>query len=122
MKVTVLASGASVVSTAFHYDVMRLCSFIILLATSTAIRSANVEDLERNYDFNALLDDEGDYTLYWNYDPELKTITFAVRVRTTGWIGFGLSPNGQMPQSDVVIGWVDDSGRSFFHVSSVTTS
>ena len=31
-------------------------------------------------------------------------------------VGFGLSPNGQMPGSDVVIGWVDDDGNAHFHV------
>ncbi|XP_065886142.1 DBH-like monooxygenase protein 1 homolog [Dysidea avara] len=29
----------------------------------------------------------------------------AVQVQTTGWIGFGFSPNGGMTGSDVVIGW-----------------
>ena len=98
---------------------MRVCSFIIFLAASTAIRSAHVQDLEQNYNYNAILDDEGKYILYWNFDLEQETITFAVRVRTTGWIGFGLSPNGQMPLSDVIIGWVDGSGQNSFHVSSV---
>ncbi|XP_065897525.1 putative DBH-like monooxygenase protein 2 isoform X2 [Dysidea avara] len=37
----------------------------------------------------------------------------AVRVQTTGWIGLGFSPNGQMPGSDVVIGWVDNTGKRF---------
>ena len=27
---------------------------------------------------------------------------------TTGWIGFGLSPAGQMPGSDIIIGWISD--------------
>ena len=32
-------------------------------------------------------------------------------------MGFGLSPNGQMPGSDVVIGWVTDQGEVVFHVA-----
>ena len=56
------------------------------------------------------------YTLFWSFDRATQNISFAVRVRTTGWVGFGLSPNGQMPQSDVVIGWVENGGRSQFHV------
>jgi hypothetical protein len=39
----------------------------------------------------------------------------AEQVATTGWVGFGLSPNGQMPDSDVVIGWVTDDGQTVFH-------
>ena len=71
--------------------------------------------LEEKYRFSAILDDG--YTLYWNFDLEQQTIAFAVNVSTTGWVGFGLSPNGQMPQSDVVIGWVDNNGNTQFHVS-----
>ena len=57
--------------------------------------------------------------MYWSFDSEMETISFAVRVQTTGWIGFGLSPNGQMPGSDVIIGWVDDNGDSFFNVRTI---
>ena len=59
----------------------------------------------------------GLYELYWNFDNDAETISFAVRVETTGWVGFGLSPNGQMPNSDVIIGWVTDDGAVVFHVS-----
>ena len=50
----------------------------------------------------------------------LEKIKFAVNVSTTGWVGFGLSPNGQTPGSDVVIGWVslDNGSEVTFHVSS----
>ena len=57
------------------------------------------------------------YYLYWSFDLVAETISFAVCVQTTGWCGVGLSPNGQMPGSDVVIGWVDESGDVTFHVS-----
>ncbi len=33
-----------------------------------------------------------------------------------GYVGFGLSPNGGMTGSDVVIGWVLDDGTAVFHV------
>ena len=71
-------------------------------------------NLEEEYRSSAILDDG--YTLHWNFDLEQQTIAFAVNVSTTGWVGFGLSPNGQMPQSDVVIGWVDNDGNTQFHV------
>ena len=35
-----------------------------------------------------------------------------VSANTTGWVGFGVSPNGQMPRSDVVIGWVGQQWTS----------
>ena len=39
-------------------------------------------------------------------------------VQTHGYIGFGLSPNGNMAGSDVVIGWVTGPAQTpVFHVS-----
>ncbi len=60
----------------------------------------------------------GSYELHWGFDVEAKTIRFAVRVNTNGWVGLGLSPNGGMPNSDIVIGWVNDQGEAFLHVST----
>ena len=53
------------------------------------------------------------YTLYWKYDAQ--EITFEVHVFTKGWVGFGLSPDGNMPGADIVIGWVKD-GIPFMQV------
>uniref|UniRef100_A0A1X7UIG5 DOMON domain-containing protein n=1 Tax=Amphimedon queenslandica TaxID=400682 RepID=A0A1X7UIG5_AMPQE len=66
------------------------------------------------YQFNAVLVQDY-YWLYWNFSSSTELISFAVKVQTTGWIGFGLSPNGQMPGSDVVIGWVDQYSGPVFH-------
>ena len=94
---------------------MRCFSVVQLIAVLLQIRQCTgVSDLSAAYSFSATLS-EG-YELYWNYNLTARTISFAVRVNTTGWVGFGFSPNGQMPGSDVVIGWVDES-KVFFHVS-----
>ena len=89
-----------------------LLSLLPLLATS-----AHVE-LSSRYPFQKVLfdDQEQFYGLYWNYSIAAGTIHFAVNVSTTGWVGFGVSPNGQMPGSDVVIGWVAANGKAYFHV------
>ena len=100
-----------------HSRKLQAYSFITFLAASIAIRGSHAQELDQRYNFSRSLDGEGKYTLYWDYDLEREKIMFAACVQTTGWIGFGLSPNGQMPNSDVVIGWVDDSGQNFFHVS-----
>ena len=69
-----------------------------------------------SYQFNIELVQDT-YWMYWNFNSETEVINFAVRVLTTGWIGFGISPNGQMRNSDVVIGWIDaSSSKSYFHV------
>ena len=56
------------------------------------------------------------YDLYWNATG--TTITFAVSVETEGWVGFGISSNGLMSDSDVVMGSVNDTtGDANFSVS-----
>jgi len=79
-----------------------------------------IHDIPREYTFSSTLyDQDGDtYVLHWNFNATKSTISFAVNVSTTGWVGFGISPNGGMVNSDVVIGWVSN-GRAYFHVSFV---
>ncbi len=95
----------------------------LMLACYCALVPAalGAHDLSQDYRFSAYLDNDQTYQLFWNFDLEAKTIAFAVQVETSGWVGFGVSPNGQMPGSDVVIGWVDDNGDTFFHVSASVT-
>ncbi len=78
-----------------------------------------IRDLSLEYPFNVTLV-EGEYYLYWNFSKAADSIQFGVRVKTTGWIGFGLSPSGQMVGSDVIIGWIDDQeGTDYFHVRCI---
>ena len=91
---------------------------LAILALALSFASC-AHDLSEAYSFKATLNTEADgglYELYWTFDNVAETISFAVRVQTTGWVGFGISPNGQMPNSDVVIGWVTDDGHTIFHV------
>ncbi|KYO37527.1 DBH-like monooxygenase protein 1 precursor isoform A [Alligator mississippiensis] len=41
-------------------------------------------------------------------------IIFEVQVRTTGWVAFGITPHGQLPGSDLVIGGVFPNGSIYF--------
>ena len=70
----------------------------------------------RNFEQSTQLDSEGKYIVCWNFNA--THITFEVHVETAGYVGFGISPNGNMPHSDVVIGWVKD-GRTYFSVSLI---
>ena len=94
------------------------CYSLPLVLLPLLATGAHVE-LSSKYPFHKVLfDDQGQfYGLYWNYSIPAGTIHFAVNVSTTGWVGFGVSPNGQMPGSDVVIGWVAASGKTYFHVT-----
>jgi hypothetical protein len=59
-----------------------------------------------------VLDMMGKYTLHWgitNTTLELKAV-----VNATGWVAFGLSPNGGMKGSDIVMGWINADGSKSF--------
>ncbi|XP_070572376.1 DBH-like monooxygenase protein 1 homolog [Ptychodera flava] len=84
---------------------------LFLLSLSVVVGSSPVPTLQ-DYTHNVVLDGNEDYHMYWKFDDE--KITFEVHVRTTGWVGFGFSPNGGMPGSDMVVGWVLDNGEVKF--------
>ena len=48
-----------------------------------------------------------DFNLYWKILGDI--IEIAVDVKGTGWLAFGPSSKGNMVDSDVIIGWVDDT-------------
>ena len=96
-----------------------VAAFLLVLSPLLAAGGQGPDLSGSKYPFSRILyDAEGQYYgLHWNFDIAAETIHFAVNVSTGGWVGFGVSPTGQMPGSDVVIGWVADSGNKYFHVS-----
>ena len=68
------------------------------------------------WNHNAYLDANDRYHISWKYDDQKEMITFLAEVKTKGWIGFGLSPNGGMKGSDIIIAWITDDGITYFHV------
>jgi len=48
------------------------------------------------------------YTVYWNVFG--NEIEIAISVNSVGWVGFGISKDGIMLMSDVVVSWVDGTG------------
>ena len=61
----------------------------------------------------------GQYELYWTYKPNSSALEMAVRVKTLGWFGLGVSADGQMSNSDLVIGWVTVNGTAMLRVSTL---
>lgn len=60
------------------------------------------------------VDSEGTYQMEWRVDWTDKVVIFHLTVQTKGYIGFGLSKNGEMAGADIVIGGVDSHGKSYF--------
>ncbi|XP_078593907.1 DBH-like monooxygenase protein 1 homolog [Branchiostoma floridae x Branchiostoma japonicum] len=77
-----------------------LLTFTIVFAILARLVNAN------GFTHHETLDEAGKYNLFWKFDEE--KIEFEAHVQTKGWVGLGLSPNGGMPGSDIVIGWVKD--------------
>lgn len=70
-------------------------------------------DVDPTLPFSEHLDSNHNVLLRWGFDLVKDTITFQVTVNTTGWVGFGFSPNGGMAGSDIVIGGVGPGGIYF---------
>ncbi|XP_070564696.1 DBH-like monooxygenase protein 1 homolog [Ptychodera flava] len=90
-----------------------ICTTLILTLSLAAalVTSIAIPTLD-DYTHNAVLDADENFHVYWKFDKE--KIIFEINVRTTGWVGFGFSPNGGMPGSDIVIGWVLKDGNVKF--------
>ncbi len=73
-----------------------------------------------DWNYHLWLDPYKKFSLKWNIDDKEEFITGLLEVKTRGWIGFGLSPNGGMKGSDIMIAWVDDKdGKTYFEVGFI---
>ena len=93
--------------------------FISSLTILCLLSAANSQSgVFKDNTFHVSLDQDSNYRLSWTFDPATQIMTFFLQAKTTGWIGFGISPyTGQMPGSDVIIGWVDQSGKAHLQAS-----
>ena len=73
-----------------------------------------------NYANKLILTEPDTYIMYWNYTD--SDILFEVHVKTKGWVGFGLSPNGDMLNSDVIVAWVNADGSTHFTDRNIKTT
>jgi hypothetical protein len=90
-------------------------TILFLFATAMHMASAAMQSFDQKYPYVTNLD-EG-FKLYWKYDLEQQTIDFGCNISTNGWFGVGISPDGKMLNSDIVVGWVNSDGSAQFHVS-----
>ncbi|XP_054153127.1 DBH-like monooxygenase protein 1 [Oppia nitens] len=87
-------------------------NLIILIIFCKSLQSIN----QNIWTHNIWLDPYEKYSLKWTVNADNQSIDFLCEVRTTGWIGLGLSPNGGMKSSDIIIAWIDDNtGITHFH-------
>ena len=92
--------------------------FMIALLAAAKLILVCASNLEAEYDHSAWLEPNEIYKLHWSVNHADKSIKFAAEVKTTGWIGFGISKGltGNMIGADIAIGWVDSAGKGFVKV------
>lgn len=89
--------------------------FLLLSIVISEINSASIGIIKpltasEDYTHSAVADEDNpsQYVLFWKRLGS-DEIQFEAHCRTTGWVGFGLSPNGGMTGADISISWVQDS-------------
>jgi len=88
------------------------------LANSTLVRN-QASSKPNNQIFRDFEDVSGDgrYLVKWEVNFDTEIIIFDVEVKTTGFVGFGISPQGGMTGADIVIGGVFENGTTYFSVT-----
>ena len=86
---------------------------MILLSFGFVCSSA-LHDIPDRYNFQLNLEFQQEgaaaFKFFYTYDRDNQVLKMAVKVLSLGWVGIGFSRNQFMQESDVAIGWVDDSG------------
>lgn len=86
-----------------------LLPFLSMFFAGTKVTGA----MEPTMPFMEYLDQNHLVCLMWGFDNLQGNITFKLVVNTTGWVGFGFSPNGGMKGSDIVMGGLGPTGSYF---------
>ncbi|CAL8141897.1 unnamed protein product [Orchesella dallaii] len=93
--------------------------FVILLLHNLFLSCTSYYIDSHPYRHKQVLGPKATYVVQWAVNWKENRITFQVSAETKGWIGFGLSRNGRMDGSDVVIGGVSSSGQPYFNDAHV---
>ena len=103
---------------------MGVLTFLIL--SLAVVCAFAIHDIPDRYDFQLNLEFQqpgaATFKFFYTYDRDNQLLKMAVKVLSLGWVGIGFSRNQFMPDTDVAIGWVDDSGRGFLQVGSCESS
>jgi len=84
---------------------------IAIAAAIVSAANAFSTDWSTEFDYETHIDEDQLFKLYWtaDIDDAENTIEFGIEANATGWIALGISPRGTMPNSDIAIGWVENS-------------
>jgi len=80
----------------------------LFLCTLMGSALSQMGEWDDTFSFSTYLDEYHQFRLYWSHLDD-DVIDIGIEANSTGWIAMGLSPNGGMEHSDIMLGWVDDS-------------
>ncbi|CAL8109980.1 unnamed protein product [Orchesella dallaii] len=94
-----------------------LLTLLVITLTHTNCQARNTKGSQIQQDSirsgEEYLDLEQNYLLKWNVSLTEKRIYFEVTAKTTGYIGFGISPNGGMAGADIFIAGAYQNGSQY---------
>ena len=77
--------------------------FWLLFYLLMDITSAQMGKWDERFTFSTFLEENHQFKLYWSHLAD-DVIDIGIEANSTGWIAVGLSPNGGMEHSDIMIG------------------
>lgn len=97
-----------------------LFSTLILLPASSIISAnfltSNSIPPEADYKGSEYLDCDQTFLVHWSIINAEETIYFELVAKTTGFVGFGISPKGGMTGADIVIAGVSSNHSTYVFV------
>jgi len=96
----------------FHRFILSLLAVVFLVGGSFG-RELNLRGGESKTKRTEQLDDLGKVILSWELNAEETEITFELWAETTGYVGFGISPQGGMAGADIFIAGVYSNGTTY---------
>lgn len=88
--------------------------FFVLFGVSSVVADFVGNDSNgKRYEY---LDSEGLFLVEWEAYLDTKSVVFELTVETTGFVGFGISPNGGMTGADIIIAGVHSNGSTYISV------
>eukprot|EP01084_Bolivina_argentea_P000562 1057_1 len=82
------------------------------------------KEWEEHFEHYTFLNEAHEYRLYWTVLND-EYIEIGLEAESTGWVGFGVSDDGQMINADMVLGWIDENGETYLqrrHTTNVRTT
>lgn len=95
--------------------IKRLISSLAVILTINSLCPSMCLSMVSAIHWDHAVDLNEDFRILWTIINQ--DITFEIQARTLGYVGFGFSPDGNLPGSDIAIGWVD-RGQTYFQVST----